>query len=596
MGDARLHGGCSATCVKLPLEAFVDPDSSHRRDFVKTAAAGVLLLKPQTVFGSQANSAVELGLIGCGSRGNWIGAFFPEFAGARIVALADVIRERLDATQFSFNVDAARTYYGPQAYRELIESKVDAVAIETPPYFHPEQARAAVEAGKHVRNAMANSKDVVVTGVSTGIGWGTTKVLVSKGFRVFGSVRKQADADRLQREFGNGFVPLMMDITDADAVHQAAQKVGSMIGDRNLVGLVNNAGIVVSGPLLYLRPSEYRRQLDVNMISPLVVIQAFAPLLGTDKKRQGPAGRIVNISSTGAKVAIPLLGAYSSSKAGLEGMSDALRRELMLFGIDVVIIEPGTVNTAMYDKGEKEDLSEFKQTEYWEAVQNFQKFIVAEARTNGLSPERLGEAVHVALSTAKPKARYAVVPQRFKNWTLPRLLPVRMLDAQLAKLLGLTKPVAKKPASANATLSRVLTSTGQTIDFLLTAKRARAAARRFFQRGLANPGHSIPRVINVDKNRSYAAAVDELKKDGTIRRRCKLRQCQYLNNVVEQDHRNAKRRTWLAKGYGSVATAWRTLRGIEAMDMIRKGRVRRAGKGDVVAQVKFINKLFGIAA
>jgi NAD(P)-dependent dehydrogenase (short-subunit alcohol dehydrogenase family) len=295
--------------------------------------------------------------------------------------------------------------------------------------------------GDHLRrNAMANSKDVVVTGVSTGIGFGTTKVLVSKGFRVFGSVRKQADADRLQKEFGDGFVPLMMDITDADAVHQAAQKVGSMIGDRNLLGLVNNAGIVVSGPLLYLRPSEYRRQLEANMISPLVVIQAFAPLLGTDKKRQGTAGQIVNISSTGAKVAIPLIGGYSSSKAGLEGMSDALRQELMLFGIDVVIIEPGTVNTAMYDKGEKEDLSEFKPTEYWEAVQNFQKYIVTEARTNGLPPERLGEAVHVALSTAKPKARYAVIPQRFKNWTLHRLLPTRMVDAQLAKMLGLTKP------------------------------------------------------------------------------------------------------------------------------------------------------------
>src|SRR3984885_11436944 len=228
---------------------------------------------------------------------------------------------------------------------------------------------------------MASSKDVVVTGVSTGIGRGTTKVLVSKGFRVFGSVRKQADADRLQSEFGGGFVPLMMDVTDADAVHQAAEKVGSMIGNRNLVGLVNNAGIVVNGPLLYLRPSEYRRQLDVNMISPLVVIQAFAPLLGTDKMRQGPTGRIVNISSTGAKLAIPLLGAYSASKSGLEGMSDALRRELMLFGIGVVIIEPGTVNTEMYDKGEKEDLSEFKQTEYWEAVQKFQKGIGNKART-----------------------------------------------------------------------------------------------------------------------------------------------------------------------------------------------------------------------
>jgi NAD(P)-dependent dehydrogenase (short-subunit alcohol dehydrogenase family) len=296
---------------------------------------------------------------------------------------------------------------------------------------------------------MANSKDVVVTGVSTGIGWGTTKVLISKGFRVFGSVRKQSDGDRLQKEFGDGFVPLLMDITDADAVGEAARKVGSMTGDRNLVGLVNNAGVVVSGPLLYLRPSEYRRQLDVNMIAPLVVIQAFASLLGTDKKRQGPAGRIVNISSSGAKVAIPLLGAYSASKFGLEGMSDALRRELMLFGIDVVIIEPGTVNTAMYDKGEKEDLSEFKPTAYWEAVQKFQKFIVTEARTNGLSPERLGEAVHVALSSAKPKVRYAVIPQRFKNWILPRLLPARMVDTRLAKMLGLTKP--SRPGTAGLT-------------------------------------------------------------------------------------------------------------------------------------------------
>ena len=154
----------------------------------------------------------------------------------------------------------------------------------------------------------------MITGVSTGIGHATTKVLVSKGFRVFGSVRKHADADRLQREFGNGYVPLIMDISDADAVHQAAQQVGSVIGDRNLVGLVNNAGIVVSGPLLYLKPSEYRRQLEVNMISPLVVIQAFAPLLGTDKKRRGPAGRIVNISSTIAKVVLPLLALIAPPK------------------------------------------------------------------------------------------------------------------------------------------------------------------------------------------------------------------------------------------------------------------------------------------
>jgi hypothetical protein len=285
---------------------------------------------------------------------------------------------------------------------------------------------------------MANAKHVVVTGVSTGIGLGTTKVLTANGYRVFGSVRKQADADRLQREFGDAYVPLIMDITDPDAIQRARDKVGAMIGSTRLTGLVNNAGIVVSGPLLHLRPSEYRRQLEANMIGPLMVTQAFAPLLGTDNNRMGPMGRVVNISSSTAKIAVPLLGAYTASKWGLEGMSEALRRELMLFGIDLVIIEPGTVNTAMYDKGEKEDLSEFKATPYWEAIKKFQKYIVIEGR-KGLSPERLGKAVHVALTSVKPKTRYAVVPHRFKNWTLPRLLPARMLDAAMAKQMGFAK-------------------------------------------------------------------------------------------------------------------------------------------------------------
>ncbi len=102
----------------------------------------------------------------------------------------------------------------------------------------------------------------------------------------------------------------------------------------------------------------------------------------------------------------------------------------------------------------------------------------------------------------------------------------------------------------------------------------------------------MPRVINVDKNPAYPRAVEDLKREGAVSRRCRLRQCKYLNNVVEQDHRNVKRRTWLAKGYGSLATAWRTLRGIEAMDMVRKGRVRWIAKGDPVGQAKFINKLF----
>ncbi len=133
--------------------------SPERRAFLK-AAGGALLLPPRTVFGSQANSAVEVGLVGCGSRGNWIAPFFPEHTGARVVAVADVVKQRLDATRQKLAVDESRAYYGPDAYRELAQSKLDAVVIETPTYFHPVQAAAAVEAGKHVYCAKPIAVDV----------------------------------------------------------------------------------------------------------------------------------------------------------------------------------------------------------------------------------------------------------------------------------------------------------------------------------------------------------------------------------------------------------------------------------------------------
>lgn len=130
-----------------------------RRRFLQTAG-GVLLLKPETVFGSQANSTVEVGLVGCGGRGNWISPLFPEHAGARMVAVADVIQSRLDATREKLKVDASRAYWGPDAHRELAQSKLDAVVIETPPFYHPAHAAAAVDAGKHVFCAKPVAVDV----------------------------------------------------------------------------------------------------------------------------------------------------------------------------------------------------------------------------------------------------------------------------------------------------------------------------------------------------------------------------------------------------------------------------------------------------
>ena len=145
-------------------------------------------------------------------------------------------------------------------------------------------------------------------------------------------------------------------------------------------------------------------------------------------------------------------------------------------------------------------------------------------------------------------------------------------------------------------LYRAVDSTGQTVDFLLTAKRDAAGAKRFFRKAFQSTANPSPRVINVDKNPAYPVAIKELKAEGTLSKRSRLRQCRYLNNIVEQDHRTVKRRARLAMGYGSFRTAWKTLQGIETMHMINKGRVRWLAMGDVVGQVKFFGKLFGIAA
>jgi NAD(P)-dependent dehydrogenase (short-subunit alcohol dehydrogenase family) len=194
-------------------------------------------------------------------------------------------------------------------------------------------------------------RSVVITGASTGIGWASAKLLLDRGFRVFGSVRKQADADRLKAEFGANFTPLIFDVTD-EAVLAAAREVRNSLNGETLAGLVNNAGIAVSGPVLELAADEFRRQMEVNFIGPVIATQAFGPLLGSDPALKGPKGRIVMISSVAGKHGNPMTSAYSASKHAIEGLSESLRRELMLFGIDVIIIAPGAVKTPIWSKAE----------------------------------------------------------------------------------------------------------------------------------------------------------------------------------------------------------------------------------------------------
>lgn len=278
---------------------------------------------------------------------------------------------------------------------------------------------------------------VVVTGASTGIGWGCVKVLTAAGFHVFASVRRTVDADRLTKEFGATVTPLLFDVTDQVAIANAARTVGQALAGETLAGLVNNAGIAVAGPLLYLGIEAFEKQFAVNVTGPLIVAQAFAPLLGADRTRQGTPGRIVMISSVGGRNALPFAGPYAASKFAIEGLSEALRRELMLFGIDVVIVAPGAVVTPIWDK--TEDLVEpFANTPYAPALEKMKAFMLANA-AKGLPAEKIGEAVLTALTAAKPKTRYTVAPNPMQH-LMTRVLPKRMLDRMIGGRIGLVPP------------------------------------------------------------------------------------------------------------------------------------------------------------
>ncbi len=278
-------------------------------------------------------------------------------------------------------------------------------------------------------------KSVVITGASTGIGWAAAKLLLERGFRVFGSVRKQADADGLKGEFGANFTPLIFDVTDEAAVLAAAREVRDALNGEALVGLVNNAGIAVAGPVLELAADEFRRQMDVNVIGPIIATQAFGPLLGSDPSMKGSRGRIVMISSVAGKNGNPLMPAYVASKHAIEGLSESLRRELMLFGIDVIIVAPGAVKTPIWSKAEEVDFSVYKNSPYFQALEKVRAFML-HLGSIGLPPEKIAEKIFEALTLPNPKVRYAITPDPMRH-LVTSLLPKRMVDRIIAKRLGL---------------------------------------------------------------------------------------------------------------------------------------------------------------
>jgi NAD(P)-dependent dehydrogenase (short-subunit alcohol dehydrogenase family) len=278
-------------------------------------------------------------------------------------------------------------------------------------------------------------RSVVITGVSTGIGHATARTLLGHGFRVFGSVRRPDDAERLQTAFGANFTPLMFDVTDEAAVRIAADEVRTLLSGETLAGLVNNAGVVVPGALLDLDVSEFRTQMEINVMGPVIVTKAFLPLLGADPALTGAPGRIVMMSSVSGQFGNPLLSPYSTSKFALEGLSESLRRELMLFGIDVITIAPGPVRTPIWDKAKALDVTRFVNSLYLPALMTL-RGMLAQMSEKGLPPEAIAARVHRALTDARPQARVVASAEPIQT-RIAGLLPRRWMDRIIARQLGL---------------------------------------------------------------------------------------------------------------------------------------------------------------
>lgn len=277
---------------------------------------------------------------------------------------------------------------------------------------------------------------VVITGASTGIGAACALHLDRLGYQVFAGVRRSQDGEALRLKASPRLTPVLLDVTDANAIQRAREFVQERVGEAGLCGLINNAGIAVAGPLEAVPLSDLRRQLEVNVIGQVAVTQAFLPLL-----RAGP-GRIINMGSIAGRATMPLMGPYSASKHALEAMTDALRLELLPWGIHVSIIEPGAIATPIWDKSNKdaaalEAASPADMNRLYAGAIAAVRNAVAEAARRAISPEAVVAAVVHALTAPRPRTRYLVGWDAKIRALMVKLLPDRLADKLLVAALKL---------------------------------------------------------------------------------------------------------------------------------------------------------------
>ncbi len=279
-------------------------------------------------------------------------------------------------------------------------------------------------------------RSCLITGASTGIGEACALRLDAAGWRVLAGVRREADAARLRSQLSDRSRPVIVDVTDTVSIAGAAAEVSAIVGEEGLAGLVNNAGIAVTGPLEFLALDEFRRQLDVNVTGQLAVTQAFLRLV------RGGHGRIVFMGSIAGLVTLPMMGPYSASKKALEALADALRVELQPWGLHVSIVEPGSIATPIWKKGNEAGERSWARfppeaAQLYGVAGNAMRRAAGAAARRGLPPDTVAALVEHALTSPTPRTRYLVGFDAKLRARLTALVPDRMRDRLLTRLLGL---------------------------------------------------------------------------------------------------------------------------------------------------------------
>ncbi len=286
-------------------------------------------------------------------------------------------------------------------------------------------------------NGSGPAKAVVVTGASTGIGEACALRLDNMGYIVFAGVRKEADAQALRQKSSSRLTPLMLDVTDAGSIAAAARSVGEARDGAGISGLVNNAGIAIGSPMEFVPIDDLRRQLEVNVIGQVAVTQAFMPLLRMTR------GRIVNIGSVSGRLSSPFTGPYSASKFAMEAITDAMRAELRPWGMQISIVEPGSIATPIWDKslGEAREMLDRLPHEarrlYDDAIEKMFAYM-EEAGRKGIAPDAVAKAVAHALTAKTPKTRYLVGMDARIQATLAKVAPDRVRDNLIRRQIKLS--------------------------------------------------------------------------------------------------------------------------------------------------------------